>query len=60
MQKRVKECAHEELEGYVKCYITEGDMKVKQIQIVALSPAVLHTRSSEKGFYIIYLPVTSS
>lgn len=61
MQKRANEHAHEGLDGSINGYITEGDMEVKQIQIVAPSPAVLYTRSSGKSFTLfIFQPLPVS
>lgn len=61
MQKRVNKCACEELDGCVNGFLTEGDMEVKQTQIVALSSAVLHTRSSGESFTLfIFQPLPVS
>jgi len=55
-------CTRGELDGCVNDYITEGDMEVKQIQTVTLSPALMHTRSSGKSsalFIFQLLPVST-
>lgn len=53
--EKVIQCTYEGLDGCGHGYITEGDTEVKQIQIVASSPAVQHTRSSGKSFTLFIL-----